>query len=216
MATLFFPSCKTAAALPEESARLAEYLQTRHGIAPIGCCRTHHSDLQPGDTALTVCNNCMNIISENAQADIVSVWELIDEDDTFQFPDWHGEQITLQDCWLSHERSKEQDAVRSLMRKMNIEIVEMEEMRADNRFCGTILVMPMAASTAKLAHRHYVEEHPEMFTPLPKEEWPAHFAKHCGKIATPKVACYCKSCWDGLNLGGSQALHLLQLLFPKG
>ncbi len=79
------------------------------------------------DTALVVCNNCAAIIEENTEATIEFLWQVIDQDSDFQFPDYQGEKMTVQDRWVAFEKRYVQDAVRSLLRKMNIEIVELEK-----------------------------------------------------------------------------------------
>ena len=53
-----------------------------------------------------------------------------------------------------------------------------------------------------------------MFTPMQPEEQDEHFRKHCEQIQTQKTVCYCKFCTEGINMGGKQELHLIELLFP--
>lgn len=76
------------------------------------------------------------------------------------------------DCWRAYEKRNVQNAIRSLMKKMNIEIAELEEQNL-------------------------------------------YLQKHCHKIETQKVVCYCMACLDGIKRGGRQAVHLLELLFPE-
>lgn len=33
-----------------------------------------------------------------------SLWEVIDQDDAFAFPDYRGMRVTLQDCWRTRDR----------------------------------------------------------------------------------------------------------------
>lgn len=54
-----------------------------------------------------------------------------------------------------------------------------------------------------------------MFTPMTESEQIQHFRKHCSKIQTSRVACYCKFCEDGITMGGKQGNHMLELLFPE-
>ena len=210
----FFPSCKAKADFPKESARAAEYLENRFGIRPEGCCRPGHKKLTADDTAVFVCNNCAAVIEENTEASLKSLWELIDEDPYFPFPDYGGEEITVQDCWIAFEKRKVQDAVRSLLRKMNFRIAELPENYEKTRFCGENLLGPCTESNRQLVHHRYVELYPEMFTPMTEEEKDAHFRAHCGKIRTRRTACYCRFCRRGIERGGKEALHMLQLLFP--
>ncbi len=213
MAYYYFPSCKVSAQFQEASRAAGEYVSRKFGIEPAGCCRPGHRKLKAGDTALVVCNNCAVIIGENTEASVMSLWQVIDRDPDFRFPDHHGERMTLQDCWNAFDRPDVQDAVRSLLHKMNIEIAELDENRENSKFCGVNLLSPCTESNAALAHKRYVEQFPHMFTPMGPDEQIRHFRKHCGQIETEKVVCYCKFCTDGINMGGKRGIHLLELLF---
>ncbi len=216
MAYVYFPSCKVTAQFKDASKRAREYVNRRFGITPIGCCRVNHKKLTADDTAIVVCNNCAAIIEENTGAAIESLWQVIDQDPEFVFPDYHGEEMTVQDCWVSFEKRHFQEAVRSLLRKMNIRAVELEENYEKTRFCGVNLLAPCSASNAALAHKRYVEHYPHMFTPMEPEEQKEHFRRHCEQIRTEKVVCYCKFCTDAMNMGGKTGIHLIELLFPAG
>lgn len=154
-----------------------------------------------------------DIIEENTKADIKFIWEIIDEDENFHFPNYYGEEITIQDCWVSYEKRHIQDTIRSLLHKMNFTIIELEENYEKTKFCGVNLLAPCTESNAKLAHKRYVEDFPHMFTPMTESEQIQHFRKHCMKIKTSRVACYCKFCKDGITMGGKQGVHMLELLF---
>ncbi len=214
MANYFFPSCKTTAQFKEASKSAKEYVNSRFGIKSVGCCRTNHKKLTEEDTAFVVCNNCAAIIEENTNARIQFLWQLIEQDPEFQFPDYHGEEMTIQDCWIAFEKRYVQDTVRSLLRKMNIQIIELKENYEKTKFCGVNLLSPCTESNAALAHKRYVEQFPHMFTPLEPEEQVKHFRKHCEQIRTDKVVCYCKFCTDAINMGEKNGNHLLNLLFP--
>lgn len=214
MAYYYFPSCKATAQFRDVSRQARAYVQQKFGVSPIGCCRPNHKKLTAADTALVVCNNCAAIMEENTDARIEFLWQVIDSDPDFPFPDYHGEEMTVQDCWVAFEKRHVQDTVRSLLRKMNIRAVEQEENYERTKFCGVNLLSPCTESNAALAHKRYVEQFPHMFTPMEPEEQAAHFRRHCAQIRTEKVVCYCKFCTDGINTGGKTGLHLLELLFP--
>ena len=215
MSYVFFPSCKAKADYPAASALLQEYIAERYGVAPIGCCRVHHKKLTSADTGLVVCNNCAAILEESSQAgNIEFVWNLIDNDTSFPFPDYHNQAMTVQDCWVAVEKKALQDTIRSLLRKMNIHIVELADNYDRTRFCGVNLLAKCNPSNAKLAPRRYVIEGSHMFTPCEPEEQRARFQNHCKQITTERVACYCKFCTDAINMGGKKGTHILELLFP--
>lgn len=114
MANLYFPGCKVKGDFPAASEKLAAYIQSKRVVTPVGCCRVDHDKLTPADTAVVVCNNCANIIAESGDpGQIEFVWEIIDNDPEFPFPDYHGEKMTIQDCWLAVEKRHVQDAIRS-------------------------------------------------------------------------------------------------------
>ncbi|GBG56543.1 hypothetical protein SPFL3102_00352 [Sporomusaceae bacterium FL31] len=216
MSQVLFPSCKAQATYRNASERLSKYLQEKHGMKPIGCCRVKHQQLTPDDTAIVVCNNCAAILEESSQAKAIQfIWELIDADERFQFPDYHGAVMTIQDCWIAFEKRHVQETVRSLLSKMNIQYLELEENYNKTRFCGTNLLSPCTESNAKLAHRRYVVEGAHMFTPCTPEEQGEHFRRHCEKIKTARVVCYCKFCTEAINLGEKKGIHMLELLFPN-
>jgi hypothetical protein len=165
--------------------------------------------------AIVVCNNCAAIIEENTKGEIVTLWQVIDQDPAFDFPDYRGEEMTVQDCWIAFEKRPVQDAVRSLLRKMNIKTVELEENYAKTKFCGVNLLAPCTESNAALAHERYVVRFPHMFTPMEHEEQIRRFQQHCRQIETERTVCYCKFCNEGINMGGKTGVHLLELLFPE-
>ena len=152
MATLFYPGCQIKKDYPEASKKLAEYIQSKRPVEVVGCCRVDHGKSTQADTALVVCNNCANIIAESGDpGSIEFVWEIIDNDPDFPFPDYHGEKMTIQDCWLAVEKRHVQDTIRSLMRKMNIQVVELPENHEKTTFCGMNLTAECNPTNAKLA-----------------------------------------------------------------
>lgn len=179
MAYSYFPSCKVTAYFKEASKKARSYVNQRYGITPIGCCRPNHKKLTSKDTAIVVCNNCAAIIEENTEASIQFLWQIIDQDSSFPFPDYHGEKMTIQDCWICFEKRYVQDAVRSLLHKMNIDVVELEENFEKTKFCGINLLSPCMESNAMLAHKRYVEQFPYMFTSMQPADQVIHFQKHC-------------------------------------
>ena len=146
--------------------------------------------------------------------DIKFVWELIDEDENFEFPDYKGVTMTIRDCWIAVEKKHVQSAIRSLLSKMNINYIKMEDNFEKTRYCGTYLLSPCTKSNATLAPKRYVEEGSHMFTSCKEGEKVDKLKRYCENITTDKVVCYCKSCTDGINIGGKEGIHLIELLFP--
>lgn len=217
MARVFFPGCKVKARYPQASARLLEYLQER-GIVDevVGCCRTCHQNLKPDDIAVCICVNCMAMIDEDAaNRSTVNAWELIDADEDFAFPSHAGMTVSVQDCGRSYDRASLHDAVRSILRKMNVTVVEMSEARGDSVYCGWSAFAPVPAQDASFApHRYGVDaQRRGMFVETPKDQAREMLLEHVGSIPADEVVCYCTACHTGLEESGKRAVNLVELVF---
>ena len=215
MADILFPSCKIKEKYPRESERLREYLTEHFGVEVTGCCKPNRVKLTPDDRAIVMCNNCAAIIEESSAVGAeIYVWELIDGEEKFSFPDYNGERVTIQDCWAANDRHKVQRTVRSLLKKMNLDIVELPENFDATKFHGEVLLQPCAPLNAKLAPRRYAGGNSPAFTPLDEAARLKSLCEHAERITTYKVVCYCKPCAEGITKGGKEGVHILELLFP--
>jgi hypothetical protein len=222
---------------PELSAKIQDYLKQRFHIQIIRCCVPnykieeftadmpewlqpqwksipHYKDFTADSTMVYICHNCSAIFQETMpEVKRLSLWELIFSDTEFPFPDYSHEKMTLQDCWRSYDNRSEQDAVRTLLRKMNVDIVEQEENYEKTQFCGVSLYAPSPKRNLELAPKRYVENAEGKFIPRTNEEQQKLMWEHCKNITTDKVVAYCHYCVKGLKVGGKQAKHLASLLF---
>ncbi len=210
---VYFPSCNFTRASKEGSEKIKEYLKEKHGMRIEGCCRPGHKSLTEQDTAVTICQSCSAIIKENApQAREISLFGILDADEDFPWPDLKGEKITIQDCWRARDKREVQDAVRSIMKKMNIEIVELEENYEKSEFCGVFRYNPMQPGNIDIAPNYFVESMEgklELHTP---EEQQKLMDEHCKKYTTDRVVCYCNSCLRGVKQGGTNGVHIIELI----
>ena len=217
MAKVFFPSCKNKISYPCASEKLLEYLTASYGVETVaGCCRNDHKKLSPEDTAVIVCNSCFAFCEESSSAgEIISVWEIIDSDSKFPFPNYNEEKITVQDCWRATGRNKIHDAVRSLLKKMNIEPVELNENRNKSIFCGMTTFMQLPVHSAELAPRRYGTDAVGIFNEYPEEDRISFMKEHARQFTTDRAVCYCTSCDIGINKGGKKPISLINLLFNE-
>ncbi len=237
---VYVASCLFTARFPETSLKIQNYVKERFGAQVVRCCLPNFrvkenteripegetreawknlppsaENYQPGDAVYSLCPNCTNILMEQHEGVFpVSLWELIDGDDQFPFPDYTGLKVTLQDCWRTREQKKEQDAVRSLLGKMHIEYLELAENREHTEFCGSTLYRAQPKKNATFAPKHYVEQAPGKFLPHTEEEQIAIMREHCAQFTTKTVVCYCHYCLEGLLQGGVDGRHIAHLLFP--
>ena len=236
----YIASCVFTAQYPELSGRIQRYMRERWGFSIVRCCVPAYklrefeskmpegearkawsalpdsADFQPGDAVYSLCHNCNNIIEEtHPGTQTHSLWELIDGDDQFAFPDHSGLVVTIQDCWRARDRREEQAAARSLLRKMNIRFVETEENREKADFCGCSLYRAQPPRNPKLAPKHYVEGAQGKFVPHSAEAQRQIMRQYCSRYPTETVVCYCHYCLEGLLTGGVDGRHIAQLLFPE-
>lgn len=233
----YIASCVFTSKYPQLSQKIQQYIKERYGMPIVRCCTPNYklveftekmpedyrqawsyippcADFQPGDTVYSLCHNCSNIIEEtHPGVRAVSIWELILKDDRFRFPDLAHIGATVQDCWRAKDRRDEQEAVREIMRKMNIDIVELPDNFEKTDFCGNSLYRPQPSRNPKVAPRHYVENAKGKFLPHTPEEQKAIMEDYCRRFDTQTVVCYCHYCLEGLLLGGVKGVHIAQLLF---
>lgn len=174
----------------------------------------HYKNFPAGSTMISICHNCSAIFEERHQEIFrKSLYEFVLEDENFSYKNFHGEKITVQDCWRSKENISEQKAVREILRRMNFEVVELEENFDKTNFCGYSLYQPQPPRNAKLAPKRFVENARGLFQEHSQAEKEKLMREHCEKISTEKVVAYCHYCVRGLKLGGKKTSHLLELLF---
>lgn len=239
MSAYYIASCLFTARYPEVSLAIQRYIERRGDIRMVRCCipgfkaessenrimktgarpawnqLPYSAPLQPGDTVYSLCHNCTNIVDEqNEGVHALSLWELIDEDPEFVWPDCSGLKVTLQDCWRTRERSGEQAAVRSILKKMNIEFSEAREHHEKTDFCGSTLYREQRIQNAQYAPKHYVEQAAGKFLPHTEEEQLALMKEYCSQFTTETVVCYCHYCLEGLLQGGVDGSHIAHMLLP--
>lgn len=219
MTKVFYPGCKYMKRYPEASMKLRKAVMERGWADKLGgCCRKTKQTLNPEDQVLVVCNNCWAMIEESSKAEnIVSVWELIDQDPTFPLPDYGGKKMAVQDCGRAHGRKEEQDAIRSLLKKMNIEVIELPDARDKSIYCGSVALSELAEEEAKWAPQRYAVDAKArgMFHPHSEEEIDQLLVEHAATIPTDEVVCYCTGCDIGLEKSGKMPVSMLELVFGE-
>ncbi len=238
MKNYYIASCVFTSQFPELSWRIQTYVRKRWGFEIVRCCVPRYKlqyfeekmpagmlrekweempdsgVFQTGDRVYSLCHNCNNIIEEmHPGVKTASLWELIDEDESFMFPDHKGKEVTLQDCWRSRDRADEQAAVRRLLDKMNLRWREAPVHHEQTDFCGKSLLRPQPPRNPRLAPKHYVEGTEGLFLPHTEEEQKQIMTEYCRRYTTETIVCYCHYCLEGLKEGGKDGRHLAEMLF---
>lgn len=234
---VYIASCVFTRHFPKLSFRIQGYLKERFNMPVVRCCTlaykvkqyeelipecerdnwkslTHSRRFYPGDKVVSICHNCTAVIEETQpDVEMLSLWELILEDKDLKYPDYHGERMTLQDCWRTRGHHKEQETVRELLRRMNVDFIELDDNRDKTTFCGNSLYRPAPPRNLKMAPKRFVENAKGMFVPHALEEQKAIMQEYCKRFTTEKVITYCHYCSEGIKLGGKSEEHLASLLF---
>ncbi len=233
----YIASCIFTSRFPELSFLIQAYIRKHKGLQIVRCCVPKYKlqeftdkmpaslqkewselpdsgDFKAADVVYSLCHNCSAIIDEwKPGAETRSLWELILEDNEFPYPDYHGKNMTVQDCWRAKDRRAEQNAVRQLLNRMNINVIELENNYEKTEFCGISLFRPSPARNLKLAPKRFIENAEGKFVPHNLEEQKQIMEEYSKRYKTNDVVTYCHYCQEGLELDGVNVRHLASLLF---
>ncbi len=187
---------------PLSAAFFREYAK-RKEMKIRGCCRFEKSKPGQDDTALYFCQTCREVM-EKQGIRTKSMWEFIDEDEEFVFPDHAGMTFLIQDCWRDREHPEIHRAVRSLLTKMHISFTELPRNKERSDYCGTLhfetgLYQDEFPSSDHLSH--YGEEAVRKL-----------MAEKASRLGGSAAVTCCARCCKGIVLGGGHAVHLTWLL----
>ncbi len=188
----FNPGCAISVAKPYMPeivyAFLKEHFPTiqRHDL----CC-LHEPKLPEGSTIIVVCPGCdtrFNTMYEGVQA--ISFWEIVAAMDNLTWPDQSELKATIQDSCDYRNMPYIHDAVRSLLKKMNVEIEESQYTRENSMCCGVAFM-----------------------SVLPEEDVEKKKQMRSRQLPNENVVTYCMGCETTIHDAGKNTIHLLDLLF---
>ena len=191
MKTIFAPGCGLKLYNNEASEQLMAYLKeagitdTEHEI----CCR-HDPAVDEGTHIINVCSGCDKRFSElynNITTE--TLWEVLANRDDFPFPDYHGMTMTIHDACPTRKKVKVHKAIRLLLKKMNINIIEPALTGERAVCCGDSL------------HRQ-----------VPNEKVFGFMKKRADTMPCEDVVVYCTSCTKAMSIGGKVPHYLVDLL----
>jgi len=174
---------KVQQALNQEGGATSRHLQ---------CCR-HAPDLPSGTQVINVCPGCdRRYRSLYEGVTTRSLWEVFAESATFSFPDYGGKAMAIQDACPTRDQDRVLDAVRTLLTKMNVRIVEPKATRAKGICCGDTF-----------------------YGTLPVAQVKTLMAKRAAEMPEEDVVVYCVSCVKSMAIGGRKPRYLVDLLFGE-
>ncbi|MEA5047154.1 MAG: (Fe-S)-binding protein [Eubacteriales bacterium] len=187
----FNPGCAMSLYRPEAVEDILYILNRRFLPTKLHttCCR-HDPKLPKGSTIINNCAGCdrrFRSLYEGIQT--VSLWEVLDNIPALPLPTYEGLRLSVHDSCSFRKKPQVHAAVRSLLDKMNIEVVESEFSGTKSICCG------------------------DNFYPLLSvEEVNAFQKKRAAQMPCQDVAVYCVSCIKSMQIGGKTPHHMVDLV----
>jgi Fe-S oxidoreductase len=194
MNQVFAPGCALVLYKPQSAARLLAFLQARGTVAAehLTCCQ-HEPHLPAGTRVVNVCAGCDRRYRELYEGvSTVSLWEVLADSEDFPFPDYGGAEMSILDPCPTRTETRVHDAVRALLARMNIQVVEPRATRTQGVCCGD-----------------------SAYGQAPVEKIKAAMRRRAGDMPREDVVVYCVSCVKSMHIGGKRPRYLVDLLFGE-
>lgn len=137
---VFAPGCALMIYKPELAEKIHQFLNDRlHGVEMLLTCCQHDPGLPENSKVINVCPGCDKRFSKDYKGvTTVSLWEVINENNFFVYPDYKGRKMSIIDACPTREVSIVQNSIRDLLIKMNIDLVEPKNTRKESTCCGDL------------------------------------------------------------------------------
>lgn len=190
----FNPGCALSVYKPESENKILEILQKYFGSVKLHkiCCH-HNPKLPSGATIINNCAGCdRRFRSIYEGINTISIWEVLDSIDNLPLPDHRGLTLSVHDSCSYRPKPQVHAAVRSLLNKMNIKIIESEFSGTKSICCGD-----------------------NFYPKLPIEKVNEFQKMRAGQMPCKDVAVYCVSCIKSMTIGGKTPHHMVDLLLNE-
>ncbi len=194
MPKVYAPGCGLMMYKPDLAHKITTFLnETGETIPEHYICCHHEPCLENGTQIINVCAGCdRRFRSLYEGVSTVSLWEVLLKSETFPFPDYHGQPMAIHDACPTRTELRVHDAVRTLLKRMNIKVVEPERTRDKAVCCGD-----------------------SFYGALPVEEVKEQMRKRAQQMPCEDVVVYCVSCIKAMHIGGKKPRYLVDLLFGE-
>ncbi len=192
MRQLFAPGCALMLYKPELAQKIHAMLCKEVGeMDTLKTCCKHDPKHTESTRIINVCPGCdKRYGSTYLNTSTVSLWELLADSETFEFPDYKGQSMTILDACPTREKPAIHEAIRKIIKRLNIRMVEPLNTRTKSTCCGDSFYPQLPATAVNGLMRKKTAE-------LPLEE----------------VIVYCVSCIQSVAIGGKHPRYLPDLIF---
>lgn len=192
MKRVFAPGCALMIYKPELANKLHNLLKENFGeMELLNICCHHDPGFTQSTEVINICPGCDKRFRKDYQhSSTISLWEILAERDFFTFPNYKGKRMTILDACPTREMEKVHDAIRILLQKMNIALLEPTNTRTKSSCCGD-----------------------SFYGVIPIEKVKAQMVKRSSEMPLEDVVVYCVSCIKSMAIGGKNPHYLIDLLF---
>ena len=191
---VFAPGCALMIYKPELAWKIHKYLNEKFGEVEmlLTCCQ-HNPNLHENSRVINVCPGCDKRFGKDYKGvTTISLWEVVNENDFYDFPDYKGKSMSIIDACPTREEDRIQNAIRSLLIKMNIRLVEPKNTRKESTCCGDVYYGSMPTVKVKELMTEKASEMPEN-----------------------DIVVHCVSCIMAVKNGGKNPQYLADLIFSQ-
>ena len=190
----FNPGCAMQLYKPQASQKIFALLKEHFpSISFHEICCHYDPKLPTGSQVITVCAGCDRRFSRLYEGiSTLSLWQLLEKVENFPFPNYQGMTLTIHDPCPVRKKPEVHLAVRNLLAKMNIQVIEAKNHSENASCCGDIF-----------------------YEKLPLSQVYALMEKRAQDMPCENVCVYCVSCIGAMNTGGKTPRHLLDLLLGE-
>jgi len=195
MQKIFAPGCALMLYKPYLAEKLHHILNEKMGTMDIltTCCRHEPLHLTSKTEVINICPGCDKRFRNNYQnTSTISLWEILAESNWFPFPDYKGEQMSIIDACPTRDQERIHNAIRTLLEKMNISVVEPKHTRTKSTCCGD-----------------------SFYGEITTEQVKKQMVKRTTEMPVEDVVVYCVSCSKSVFIGGKKPNYMIDLLFGE-
>jgi hypothetical protein len=190
----FAPGCAFILYKPELVKKLHKILNENMGeMNLLNICCKNHPKLKPGTEVINVCPGCDRRYKQNYEySSTISLWEVLAKSDFFPFPDYNGKEMSIIDACPTRSQIGIHKAIRTLVDKMNINLIEPEKTGINSSCCGDSFWGVFSIEKVK-----------------------KQMIKRSSEMPVEDVVVYCVTCCKSIFIGGKKPHYIIDLLFNE-
>lgn len=191
---VFAPGCALMLYKPEIAERIHLLLNEKLGnMEMLMTCCHHDPQLKELTEIINICPGCNKRFENDYEnTSTISIWEILADNEFIELPDYQGKKMSIIDACPTRNQEKIQTAIRKVISRMNITLVEPVNTRAKSTCCGD-----------------------SFYGLIPVEKVKEQMIKRTSEMPVDEIIVYCVSCIKSVYIGGKKPRYLIDLLFAQ-